>query len=181
MKKTFIGKNLPIILITCVILVGLGLLVFSGNSSPFDSMFSGAKGGLPGNANLSKTFEDSVCKASFLYPESWEQSLLNTPLFTEPASQVTFDAPQNSSVFTYVCLKGVKPTFDQLMGTDTTQNAKKQRISGNTWVRWGPFAYLEKGDRLFIVQMFATKYDINPNPEYENLFQSILHSMKDNP
>ncbi|MBP8961210.1 hypothetical protein KBG31_03240 [Patescibacteria group bacterium] len=188
-KIKTLAKNLPLILVGVLSLIGIFALVLgsnSQNSGIFGTVFRGNNKPSFGNSIPTKTYSDEICEVSFMYPENWEESKFEMPLSIEPASYLTLNTPQNPALFSYICIEGEKPSFEQLIGVESSgQELKKQRIGGNTWVRWGPFAYLEKGDKLFILRMYGTKYDISTeqngtqDSEYENIFLAILDSFQE--
>ncbi len=153
-------------------MVGLAVVIVVRNK--------GAGGGLGPNRYVS-----SECGVEFEYPKNWVRSDIRLSLPQEPLGQVVFDemmgeVVEKRSLFSLFCYDASKYSFEQffgggvigkeMMGTVTTESLK--------WERVGNFAYTIKGDKLLIVQMFFTRFDLKPQNGYEQTFMSILNSMR---
>jgi len=140
----------------------------------------GAGGGLGPNRYVS-----SECGVEFEYPKNWVRSDIRLSLPQEPLGQMVFDemageVVDKRSLFSLFCYDASLYSFEQffgggvigkeMMGTVTTESLK--------WERVGNFAYTIKGDKLLIVQMFFTRFDLKPQNGYEQTFMSILNSMR---
>lgn len=153
-------------------MVGLAVVIVVRNK--------GAGGGLGPNRYVS-----SECGVEFEYPKNWVRSDIRLSLPQEPLVRVVFDemmggVVEKRSLFSLFCYDASLYSFEQffggevigkeMMGTVTTESLK--------WERVGNFAYTIKGDKLLIVQMFFTRFDLKPQNGYEQTFMSILNSMR---
>ncbi len=131
-------------------------------------------------------YQDKVCSFSFVYPKNWVKSDINLPLPQKPLSQVTFNEPaqRNSvpknSILSFICYDAKKYSFDQFMGQNSLGQGQAEVLNaGSTrWQRADNFVYATKGDKLLIFEMFFTKYDLKPEPGYENIFIDIIKSVQ---
>ncbi|MGI6278297.1 MAG: hypothetical protein ACOYJ8_00550 [Patescibacteria group bacterium] len=130
-------------------------------------------------------YQDNVCQFSFVYPDFWEISEIKLPLPQEPLSQVVFDQPSKNgqpvkkSILSFVCYDASQYSFDQFLAQGIKSSETETITVGNQkWSRMGNFAYTVRGDKLVILQMFFTKYDIKPEPGYEETFLEIINSVK---
>lgn len=133
------------------------------------------------------TYKDPVCGMSFNYPSIWKQSRAKLPLPQIPLSQIVFDEPAikgsqaRNSLFSFICYDGAKYSFDQFMA-DGGSDLKKEslNVGGLSWIRAGNYIYTTQNNKLYILQMFFTKYDMRPETQYENTFMDILKSVRFN-
>jgi hypothetical protein len=107
------------------------------------------------------------------------------PLPQKPLSQIIFDEPASgnnkakNSIFSYVCYDSSKYSFDQFVeGDDLSQKKESVSIGQNNWTRIGTFMSTVINGKLIILQMFFTKYDMNPQNQYEGAFLKIAQSFK---
>lgn len=154
----------------------LGELSLSGRPSSDQST------GLLTNAGK---YQDEICGVSFAYPEHWVRSDIRLPLPQEPLSQVTFNEPGSenkpakNSILSYICYDAGKYSFDQFVGQNTLgQQTEVISVGQTKWQRVGNFIYTTRNDKLLILQMFFTKYDLNPETGYEETFLQIIKSVR---
>jgi len=137
--------------------------------------------------NQANTYKDPVCGISFNYPAPWKQSTAKLPLPQPPLSQIIFDEPAikgsqaRNSLFSFICYDGTKYSFDQFI-IDSGSDFKKEilTVGGLSWTRAGNYIYTTQNNKLYILQMFFTKYDMRPEIKYENTFMDILKSVRFN-
>ncbi|MDP3987692.1 MAG: hypothetical protein Q8P80_00950 [Candidatus Levybacteria bacterium] len=142
----------------------------------------------PGNPQTSAgngSYKDTACNFSFNYPSNWRKSNSTLPLPQKPLSQVIFDEPASgsngakNSIFSYVCYDSSKYSFDQFVeGDDLSQKKENVSIGQTSWTRMGTFMSTVKNGKLIILQMFFTKYDMNPQSQYEDMFLNIIKSFQ---
>jgi len=131
-----------------------------------------------GNGN----YQDNICGVSFDYPSNWRKSGFNLPLPQKPLSQIIFDEPVSgsnkakNSIFSYICYDSSKYSFDQFVEGD--QNKENVSFGQTNWTRAGTYMSTVKNGKLIIFQMFFTKYDMNPQSQYEGIFLNIAKSLK---
>lgn len=136
------------------------------------------------NLSLGK-YQDKVCSFSFNYPKNWVKSDINLPLPQKPLSQVTFNEPaqRNSapknSILSFICYDAKKYSFEQFVAQNLFGQGQTEVLNlGETrWQRAGNFIYTTKGDKLLILEMFFTKYDLKPEAGYEEVFLDIIKSV----
>lgn len=177
---------LGIVLLFALFLAG-ALIFFSGKNNSGNTntqsplSFSNTQNS-PGN-----TYKDPICGISFDYPSLWKQSTAKLPLPQPPLSQVVFDepvtngSPARNSLFSFICYDGTKYSFDQFI-TDSGSDLKKESLTVGelSWTRAGNYIYTTQNNKLYILQMFFTKYDMRPEIQYENSFMDILKSVRFN-
>jgi len=104
------------------------------------------------------------------------------PLPQKPLSQIIFDEPVSgsnkakNSIFSYICYDSSKYSFDQFVEGD--QNKENVSFGQTNWTRAGTYMSTVKNGKLIIFQMFFTKYDMNPQSQYEGIFLNIAKSLK---
>jgi hypothetical protein len=133
-------------------------------------------------------YKDAACGVSFSYPKYWKKSGTVLPLPQKPISQAVFDEPvtdsnlkPKNSVFSFVCFDGKKYSFDQFYSADLSDQSKSGTINsgGIIWQRIGNFVYTTTpGGKLIIFQMFFTKYDFKPEAGYEEVYMTIVRSVR---
>jgi len=170
MKKT--GKKKFIYLALAGLLVLIVILVLANRK---------AEQGEGGEAShkLAKQYSDSVCQVKFQYPESWTKSGLILPLSQKPLSEATFDEPGKKSIFSYICYDATKYSFDQFIKESSFAGQIESINVGEVrWQRVGNFLYTVQNNKLIIFEMFFTKYDLKPEPGYEETFLNIIQSVQ---
>lgn len=155
------------------LLILILILVFSG----------GEKGGKETEVidhKITEEYSDYVCGVKFGYPKSWTKSELLLPLPQEPLSQATFDEPGKNSIFSYICYDARSYTFSQFLTYNPFSSGGIENIDvgGVKWQRVGNFIYTTQNNKLVILEMFFTKYDLKPNQEYEDTFLNIVKSVQ---
>ena len=131
-------------------------------------------------------YSDGICKISFQCPKDWLKSDVILPLSQKPLSQVTFNEPAKgnsapkNSILSFICYDAKKYSFDQFIGQSPAVQGQTETITaGNIkWQRLGNFIYTVKNDKLYILQMFFTKYDLKPEVGYEETFLNIIKSVR---
>ncbi|MDP3995780.1 MAG: hypothetical protein Q8P74_00835 [bacterium] len=125
-------------------------------------------------------YSDNVCKVKFGYPKSWTKSSLVLPLPQEPLSQATFDEPGKNSIFFYICYNARSYSFSQFLKINpfSSGGIEELNVGGIKWQRVGNFIYTTQNNKLIIFEMFFTKYDLKPEPEYEETFLNIIKSVQ---
>lgn len=160
-----------------------GIIIFFSEHRNSDNSIKTQNPLLLGNIQSSQanTYTEPVCGISFNHPALWKQSAAKLPLPQPPLSQVIFDEPGKNSLFSFVCYDGSKYTFDQFI-TDSGSDFKKESLTvgGLSWTRAGNYIYTTQNNKLYILQMFFTKYDMEPEIQYENTFMDILKSVRFN-
>lgn len=129
-----------------------------------------------------KQYVDEICQIRFKYPENWEKTDTVLPLPQKSLSQVVFNEPAKpgsaakNSILSFICYDAKKYSFDQFIGQTSLFQGQEEVITIGSikWQRLGNFVYTAKDDKLYIFQMFFTKYDIHPDPHYEQIFLQIL-------
>ncbi len=178
-----LGSILIIVLFFVVVII-----FFSEHKSDNDSIKTQNPLSLGNIQNSSgNTYKDPVCGISFDHPATWKQSTTKLPLPQPPLSQVVFDEPATNgsqarnSLFSFICYDGTKYSFDQFI-TDSGSDLKKENLTvgGLSWTRAGNYIYNTQNNKLYILQMFFTKYDMRPEIQYENTFMDILKSARFN-
>jgi uncharacterized protein YneF (UPF0154 family) len=131
--------------------------------------------------NSSGKYTDKACSTSFDYPKNWIISNTKLPLSQKPLTEAVFNenGGKNSIMF-FICFDAKKYSFDQFMANNPfNQNQTEMMTIGNLkWQRVGNFAHTVKNDKLIIIQMFFTKYDLKPKDDYEQIFLDILKSVR---
>ncbi|OQA83234.1 MAG: hypothetical protein BWY29_00448 [Microgenomates group bacterium ADurb.Bin238] len=160
------------LVVALVAMVGLAVVIVARSK--------GVGGGLGSNRYVS-----SECGVEFEYPKNWVRSDIKLSLSQEPLAQVVFDemvggVVEKRSLFSLFCYDASKYSFEQFFGGDVIGKEMRGAVTTESlkWERVGNFAYTIKGDRLLIVQMFFTKFDLKPQNGYEQTFMSILNSMR---
>ncbi len=131
-------------------------------------------------------YADKVCSISFDYPQNWQVSDVKLTLPQPPLSQTTFNepakgnSPPKSSIFSFLCYDARQYSFDQFIAQNAFGQKQGETISaGNIkWQRRGNFVYAVKNEKLYIFQMFFTKYDLKPESGYEGIFLDIIRSVR---
>jgi len=125
-------------------------------------------------------YEDKKCSISFNYPKEWQKSDIKLPLPGEPISQITFNETGKNSIFSFICFDAKKYTFEQFIAKDTVNSGQigSMVVGDVTFQRSGNFVYATKNNKLFIFQMFFTKYDLTPQSGYEEIYMNIIKSVK---
>jgi len=128
----------------------------------------------------SKEYSDDICKVKFGYPKSWTKSGLVLPLPQEPLSQATFDELEKKSIFSYICYDAKNYSFSQFLTYNQFGSGGVENIDagGVKWQRVGNFIYTTQNNKLIIFEMFFTKYDLKPEPGYEETFLNILKTVQ---
>ena len=137
------------------------------------------------NLSLGK-YQDKVCSFSFNYPKNWVKSDINLPLPQKPLSQVTFNeptqknSPPKNSILSYICYDAKKYSFEQFVAQNPLASGQIEtmNIGGVAFQRMGNFVYATRNDKLYIFQMFFTKYDLKPQAGYEEIFLNIVKSVQ---
>lgn len=131
------------------------------------------------------SYRDTICNFSFSYPSNWKRSASSLPLPQKPLSQIVFDEPAsgsnkvNNSIFSYICYDSSKYSLDQFVeGDDLSQKKENVTFGQTNWTRVGTYMSTVINGRLIILQMFFTKYDMNPQNQYENVFLNIAKSFQ---
>ncbi len=123
----------------------------------------------------SKEYSDDICKVKFNYPKNWTKSDTILPLPQEPLSQATFDEPGKNSIFSYICYDANWYSFNQFLEQNPFGGQAESINAGEAkWQRVGNFIYTTQNNKLIIFEMFFTKYDLKPEPGYEETFLNIL-------
>lgn len=131
-------------------------------------------------------YVDKICQIRFKYPENWKTTGTVLPLPQKPLSQVVFNEPAKpgsaakNSILSFICYDAKKYSFDQFIGQSSLFQGQTEVITIGSikWQRLGNFIYTVKNDKLYIFQMFFTKYDIHPDPHYEQIFLQILQAVQ---
>lgn len=131
-------------------------------------------------------YSDEICKISFKYPKDWTKSNLILPLPQKPLSEATFNEPAKgslppkNSILSFICYDAKKYSFDQFVGQNSLSQGQAEVLNAGSvrWQRADNFVYATKGDKLLIFEMFFTKYDLKPEPGYENIFIDIIKSVQ---
>ncbi|MDP3988134.1 MAG: hypothetical protein Q8P80_03240 [Candidatus Levybacteria bacterium] len=179
------------------VLLSIGVIIVLGGQNQNTNTQNTASQLQLGNTNLDNnlsnsqgnigngSYHDAVCNFSFNYPSNWKKSNFNLPLPQKPLSQIIFDEPSSNgsdaknSVFSYICYDSSKYSFDQFVeGDDLSQKKENVSIGQDNWTRIGTFMSTVKNGKLIILQMFFTKYDMNPQNQYENIFLNIAKSFR---
>lgn len=73
-----------------------------------------------------------------------------------------------------------KYTFEQFIAKDTIKSGQtgSMAVGDVTFQRSGNFVYATKNNKLYIFQMFFTKYDLTPQSGYEEIYMNIIKSIK---
>jgi len=144
-----------------------------GNNNPNNSQVNVGNG----------SYRDATCNFSFNYPSNWKKSSSSLPLPQKPLSQIIFDEPAsgnnkaNNSIFSYICYDSSKYSFDQFVeGDDLSLKKENVSIGQSNWTRIGTYMSTVINGKLIILQMFFTKYDMNPQNQYEDTFLKIAQS-----
>lgn len=183
-------------IIIIILVVGVVLLARQGKqmggedsvdqSTPASSEENLLSGQNQGLSLSSEKYLDEICKISFSYPKNWIKSDLKLPLPQEPLSQVTFNEPQSgdklpkNSIFSFICYDGQKYSFDQFLEQNPFSQGQTESLEtgGVKWQRVGNFFHATKDDKLFIFEMFFTKYDLKPEAGYEETFLEIMRTIR---
>jgi len=102
---------------------------------------------------------------------------LSYAVFNEPAKGNS--SPKNS-IFSFVCYdaKNILLINLWLKNTFSQEQAETISVGSKKWQRLGNFIYIMSDDKLYIFQMFFTKYDLRPESGYEEIFLDIIKSVK---
>jgi len=169
--------------IGAVILLGIvASLLFSNNSK--NNQENATNVDLP-KLQLGETtkYKSEKCGITFDYPNKWEISENKLPLNREPLEMVLFDVPQENSegtiksILTFMCFDSKETSFGDLY-SETSKTPKKEKLGNFGWSRVDSFAFTEKNGKLIVFQMNNTKYDVMRNASYENVFATILESVR---
>jgi len=125
-------------------------------------------------------YYDDICQVKFGHPESWTKSDLVLPLPQKPLSEATFDEPGKKSIFSYICYDARYYSFGQFIQYSAVGSSGIEEINaeGIKWQRVGNFIYTTQNNKLIILEMFFTKYDLKPEPGYEETFLNILKTVQ---
>ena len=132
-----------------------------------------------------KEYSDDICKVKFNYPRNWLKSDITLPLPQEPLSQVTFDepaqkdSPPKNSILSYICYDAKNYSFSQFIEQSPFGSQTEIiNLEETKWQRVGNFIYTTQNNKLIILEMFFTKYDLKPEPGYEETFLNILKTVQ---
>ena len=131
-----------------------------------------------------REYIDPICQVSFAYPANWQSSQRNIPLPGEPLHTITFDVPAKapqvgqSAILSYICLDAKQYSFEQLLAGNSNLKPQVEGVGGKQWQRLGSFAASTFDDKLLVFYMPFTKYDLKPRAGYEDVFLTILRSVK---
>lgn len=130
-------------------------------------------------------YQDKICGISFNYPKNWIKSDIRLPLPRKPLSQATFNElakgslPPKNSICSLICYDAKKYSFDQFISQSPfSQGGETISVDNTQWQRLGNFTYTVKNEKLYIFQMFFTKYDLKPEAGYEAVFLNIIKSVR---
>lgn len=125
-------------------------------------------------------YYDDICQVKFGYPKSWTKSNIILPLPQKPLSEATFNEPGKNSIFSYICYDAKNYSFNQFLAYNQFGSGGVENIAaaGVKWQRVGNFIYTTQNNKLIIFQMFFTKYDLKPEPGYEDTFLKIIQSVQ---
>jgi len=189
-ENWFIVVGVIIIVILFFVII-IFLIKQSKNNTKSDS-FSLTNLSLDGDmlskqkSGVSGKYKDNVCDVSFNYPKNWVKSDVGLSLSPDPLSYAVFNEPAKgnsspkNSIFSFVCYDAKKYSFDQFVAQNTFSQEQAETISvgSKKWQRLGNFIYIMSDDKLYIFQMFFTKYDLRPESGYEEIFLDIIKSVK---
>jgi len=150
---------------------------------------STAKHNLPQNVLEASSerleYSDPVCQVNFIYPGNWQASQTAVPLPGKPLHAVTFGGQakvpyaSQPAVLSYICLDAKQYSFEQLVGNSNLKS-QVEAIGNHQWQRFGSFAATIIEDKLIVLYMPYTRYDLKPRAGYEDVFLTILQSVKAN-
>jgi hypothetical protein len=180
-----VNKN-QILIIGAIFFLLIVLVVFSLAKQP-KPISVGDSSSINNNQIYSKgKFQDKTCQVSFEYPPAWVKSEVVPSFSREPLVVAVFNEPAKigasakNSIFTYLCYSADEYTFEQLIPLTPFEQNKIESltIAGQKWQRVGNFVYTVKNSKLIIFQMFFTKFDLKPEPGYEEILLKIMESVE---